>query len=261
MKLSVIIPIHNEGPFLERCLNSIPEHPDVEVIAIDDASTDNSAEILQQYKDRDNFKAGYHSTNWGVSMTRNHGLTMATGDFVAFQDADDALHPKALETMLRVAEEYGDAESVIMFNHMRVYGQAMPTPRFENNTGRYNLANMPQKWEPVWGKLYRRSFIQAHGFSFKQGLDYGEDELFNLECIRECGSIFCYKAITVIKHFDNPDSLTHTLTKQKLTGLTRALEDLIEEDNPPKFDAAIRQLIADHWNSKTYIKLFGRLEG
>ena len=261
-KLTIIVPIHNEKPYLRRCLNSINPPSDVEVILIDDGSTDGSADIVKEYEDlpRHGFRVRtvYHREPWGVALTRQHGVTMATGNFVTFLDADDEYHKNAIARMLKAIEPK-DAPDVIQFNHLRVYGNMEPVLRFDNRSGFYTIDKLPDKWQTVWSKVYRREFITENGIHFRGGLQYGEDELFNLECLRACGQLYNSNEVTVVKHFDNPNSLCHTLNTTKLLGLTRALEDLIEEDSPKEFRAALRQIMADHWNSKTYRTFFGEL--
>ena len=253
MKLSVIIPVYNAGPWLARCLDTLPQTDGVEYIVVDDGSTDDTGVILERYKDR--FKIAYHASNWGVSLTRNHGFSIAGGDYVTFLDADDEYHPSAIAVMLAAIEKA--SAPVLMFDHLRVYGNEPPILRFNNAAGRYGIDKMPQKWQTVWTKVYDRSFLIENEISFKQGLDYGEDEIFNLECLRACGAFYCTGTVTVIKHFDNPSSLCHTLNKERLVGLTRAIEDMIVKDNAPEFDALLRRRMAEIWGGKTYKGVFG----
>lgn len=261
-KLSIIIPVYNAAPYLTRCLDSIhiPEEyiHDVEVIAIDDGSTDASAGILDEERDRVGFQIVHHSTNWGVGMTRNHGIGIASGDWVTFLDADDELHPNAIAFMLNHIDREPE-HPLVMFNHLRAYNNAAPVAKFTNRAGNYSLAyTMPQKWTTVWTKMFRRDFIIDNGIRFPQSLSYGEDEIFILRCLRACTWFYHANEATIIKHNDNPQSLTHTLNKNKLLDFMRAELDLLEEDNPKDFDAAMRQIIAEHWTRQAFIKTFGR---
>lgn len=260
IKLSIIIPVHNEAPYLRRCLDSIRLTPEAEVILIDDGSTDGSADILKEYEElpRHGFAwvTLYNRTSWGVSMARHKGLCAARGEWVTFLDSDDEYSKKAVNIMLRATED-NEGQDVVMFNHTRVYGSMNPVLRINNPRGVYTLRNMPEKWQTVWSKMFRRSFLFENGITFKPGVQYGEDEHFVLQCMRARPTLFHSDAITVVKHFDNPASLCHTLDKHKLIGLTRALEDLLEKDNPEGFDGALRQIIADHWNSKTFKGFLG----
>ena len=263
-KLSIIIPIYNEENFLSRCLRSInvddnsPHCDEVEVIAINDGSADKSGEILDEYAHL--FKVVHHSTNWGVGMTRNHGISIASGEWVTFLDADDELHPNAIAFMLGTINKE-PKDPLIAFNHLRVYGDGKPVAKFVNKAGCYTLGKtMPQKWTPVWGKMVRRDFINDNGIRFPQSLSYGEDEIFLLQCLRVCKHLRHENEATILKHYDNPESLTHTLTKKKLDEFMRCEMDLLLEDNPKGFDNAVRDLIAHRWNDPTYRSIYGGKE-
>lgn len=263
MKISLIIPVYNEAPFLRRCLASVPVSADVETIIVDDGSTDGSADIIREYEENTRhgiqITAKYHDTNWGVSMARNHALSAAQGDYISFLDADDELAPGAIPAMLSAAERADKTGDVItMFNHMRCYGNAAPVPKFTNRRGYYDLRNTPAKWTTVWGKLIRRDFITENGIRFRSGIQYGEDEIFLLECLRLCRRFYHNEAAAILKHYDNPNSLTKTLTKKKVNDFMRAEMELIEQDNPPDFDAALRQIIADHWNASAFVGIYGK---
>ena len=84
--ISVIVPVYNVGPYLSRCIDSIisQEYKDLEILLIDDGSTDSSPEICDQYKLKDSRISGYHKKNGGVSSARNLGLKKATGKYVSF---------------------------------------------------------------------------------------------------------------------------------------------------------------------------------
>ena len=275
-KLSIIIPVYNAAPgnysefspyrtYLTRCLDSIhiPEEylHDVEVIAIDDGSTDASAGILDEERDRVGFKIIHHATNWGVAMTRNHGISLASGEWVTFLDADDELTPDAIETMLKYIDDVkANDRNVIQFNHLRQHGNAAPVMKFSNRAGNYYARAMPERWVYCWNKIYKKAFLDANGIRFPIGLDYGEDELFVLNCFRANRWIYHANESTVIKHFDNDQSLTKTLTPQRLNNLIRAELDLLEQkDNPEEFTALLRQVIRDHFDSGAFIRIYGRL--
>ena len=164
-KLSIIIPIYNEERYLDRCFSSLiragqPYAPEVEVIAIDDGSTDKSADILRDYAKGfpDLIIDSYHSTNWGVSMTRNHGITLAKGDYIAFLDSDDAIFSEGISNILKTIGRKTD--NVIQFNHYRCGEQGCKVEaRYYCTEHEYTLKDLPPKWAPVWNKIYKRSFM------------------------------------------------------------------------------------------------------
>ena len=93
MKLSIIIPVYNEANFLRRCLDSVYANDEVEVIIVDDGSTDGSFEICQEYEDK-GFKL-IQNEHSGVSVARNTGIQLAEGEYITFLDSDDEMSKDA----------------------------------------------------------------------------------------------------------------------------------------------------------------------
>ena len=102
MKISVIVPVYNCAPYVERCIRSIlaQTYTDLEIICIDDGSTDDSGNILDKLSCEDARIRVIHQKNAGVSAARNVGIDLATGDLITFVDSDDAIEPDMYETLL-----------------------------------------------------------------------------------------------------------------------------------------------------------------
>lgn len=107
--ISVIIPVYNVAPYLGACLDSVlaQSHRDIEVILVDDGSTDGSGELCHDYACRDARITVLHQANAGPSAARNAALDVAQGEYIAFIDSDDVVHHRYLETLLRAMEQYG----------------------------------------------------------------------------------------------------------------------------------------------------------
>ena len=90
-KISIIIPVYNVEKYLRRCLNSIinQTYKDIEIILVDDGSTDNSGKICDEYKEKDNRIVVIHKENGGLSDARNAGIDIAKGKYIGFIDSDD----------------------------------------------------------------------------------------------------------------------------------------------------------------------------
>ena len=103
MKISLIIPVYNKEDFVVRCIDSLinQTYEDIEIIAIDDGSTDDSLKILNELEKKDQRMKVFHQDNAGVSVARNRGLLEATGDYVYFIDGDDYLIKDACEKMIK----------------------------------------------------------------------------------------------------------------------------------------------------------------
>src|SRR3712207_5376754 len=107
--LSVVVPIYNVAPYLDECLTSIAEqtHRDLEVVMVDDGSTDDSGAIAAAFAARDSRFRLVTQENRGLSAARNNGLGHITGDFLQFVDSDDVLPSYAMELLLSTVEQTG----------------------------------------------------------------------------------------------------------------------------------------------------------
>ena len=99
--ISVIVPIYNVEEYLPTCIESIlnQTYKDLEILLIDDGSTDNSGKICDEYAKQDKRCIVIHQQNKGVSATRNTGLNYATGKYISFVDGDDYIHPQMIEIL------------------------------------------------------------------------------------------------------------------------------------------------------------------
>ena len=107
--VSIIVPVYNVKPYLNRCVDSIlgQEYRDFELILVDDGSRDMSGSICDAYAKTDERVVVIHKENSGVSDTRNQGIERAKGTYLQFVDSDDWLTPDATKLMVRAAEEHG----------------------------------------------------------------------------------------------------------------------------------------------------------
>ena len=261
-KISLIIPVYDEAPYLRRCFDSViaalPQDDSVEVIVVDDGSTDGSAEICDAYSDVDHFWI-YHTVNHGVSAARNYGLVYSAGDWITFLDSDDAMNPDGIQLMLDAISKHGDNGHIIQFNHKRYYSKIDKlTTKYANKAGTYNCyQKLPEMWCMVWNKLYPRNLLEDNWIRFSYGMQFGEDELFNLHCIEIDPVIIHLAETTITRHFENKQSLAHTIDEEKLLRQTESLCELMRGASNPDFKRLIRWLLANHWDSKTYKKTFG----
>ena len=106
--ISVIVPVYNVELYLRKCLNSVVNqtYRDLEILIIDDGSTDGSGEICDEYRKDERVRV-FHTDNRGLSCARNLGLDNATGEWIGFVDSDDWIEPDMYEVLIRRAEETG----------------------------------------------------------------------------------------------------------------------------------------------------------
>lgn len=110
--VTVVVPVYNVQKYLRNCLDSVvtQTYEPIEVILVDDGSTDQSGKICDEYADRDSRIRVFHTENKGVSAARNLGIEKAGGDYVVFVDADDGIHRQLLEIYMKME----DSQSVLL---------------------------------------------------------------------------------------------------------------------------------------------------
>ena len=191
IKVSVIMPIYNAYKFLPSALDSVLKQTlrEIEIICIDDGSTDKSLEILKEYQKKDDRIRIVTETNAGPAHARNKGIGRARGEYVAFLDADDFFATKLLQTLYDVAKrddlDIAIADYDVFYNHKEKYEKAP-----ENEHGDiYENGKVTSKSEhpneiflsttgSAWNKLFRRSFIVEKNLQFLPGVKMFEDEYF-----------------------------------------------------------------------------------
>ena len=107
VKVSVIIPVYNVEPYLKQCMDSVVGQTlkDIEIICVDDGSTDGSLDILREYAAEDNRIQIIEQKNAGAGAARNNGMRHATGKYLSFLDSDDFFEPRMLEKAYDLAEK------------------------------------------------------------------------------------------------------------------------------------------------------------
>lgn len=244
--LTIIIPVYNEAPFLRRCLSSVAKQSrKCEVIIVDDGSTDESGQICEEYKSY-GFQI-YHIENHGVSYARNYGLDRTKTKWVTFLDADDELPTNAVKYMLNEAHS---KEKMLGFNQLRYYDRTKTIKRkYYNAPGYYTLQKLPIQFCMVWNKMYQTEFLNENKIRFWENLHYGEDEIFNLECILKCKKIKWCNPYVIVRHFDNKNSICHLIMDKDLDAQMKALKVLLDKTADPEGKEVLEWIIQEHSTS------------
>lgn len=257
-RISIIVSVYNKAPWLERCFDSLVNQTDqsAEVIVVDDGSTDGGDIICKKYASEHGWKL-ISQKNAGVSVARNVGIDNASGDYITFLDADDSYEPNAVEVMKNMAKDF--QYNIIQFGQYRQNTGSHPqSPR-----GDYELPKMVNYWEFTTNKLYKRSFLIEHNIRFIEGLQFGEDEMFNVEAFIANHGLRQAAPLLYRHYFDDRNSLCRGgLDLDKLKVLEKLLKERlvkqIQDGGEQWVDGAewlINQLKI-HYNSKTF-KRFG----
>ncbi|SDZ38335.1 CDP-glycerol glycerophosphotransferase [Micromonospora pattaloongensis] len=174
-----VVPIHNVRRYLPECLDSLARqsHHALDVVLVDDGSTDDSAEIAQRWVERDRRFRLIRQPNRGLGAARNAGLRAGHGDYLTFVDSDDVLPPTALEVLVGALERTGSdfASGNVGLLTSRGVRQS-PLHRGTHRTTRLGIALREQRNlvydRLACNKVFRRSFWQRHGLRFPEGVRY-----------------------------------------------------------------------------------------
>ena len=166
--ISVIIPVYNTAPYLEECFASIcnQTYRELEIIAIDDGSTDGSSELLDKIAESKSRIKVVHKVNGGVSSSRNMGLDMAHGAYITFVDSDDTLGPDMYEMLLAMAENYDAGIAHCSYNRLmgteqRPIGGSGKTILQSGTEAQVSLLKGEYFTGSLWNKLFCRELFDT----------------------------------------------------------------------------------------------------
>lgn len=203
--VTVIIPAHNAATYLGQCLDAVLGQTlhDIEVIVVDDASSDATPEILASRSDA-RLRVITHPTNRGVSAARNSGMDAASGRFLAFVDADDYIAPTMYAELVAAASGLDVDVASCGISTVDPGGTILATEDFPLSAGiRYDTKATREAlhsaftakmlWYP-FRSVYSRQLIDRHGLRFDEGIRKGEDSLFNLEALFHARATACIRS-------------------------------------------------------------------
>lgn len=183
MKVSIIIPVYNSEKYLEECINSLlnQTYKNIEIILINDGSTDSSYEICMKYKKYDFIKI-INQENQGVSAARNTGLKNATGEFIMFVDCDDYVANNIVEELLK---NMSDCDMAICEYNELYKNTLIPIPinnkdRVINNKKAIELT-FDSAGGYIWNKIFKFDIIKRNNILFDTNIHMLEDQLFVIE--------------------------------------------------------------------------------
>lgn len=224
-KISVIIPVHNTGKYLKKCLDALSHqtYNNMEIIIIDDASTEDIKSIVDLY---DNIIFFRSEINLKPGGARNLGISLATGKYISFCDSDDwpdlNLYSKCVETMDKTDAEIG------MYTLVRSYDCPIDPPiykckydeeiiingeiAFRIVTGEYDMG--VKVIPPVTNRIIKKSFLDSFNIKFKENLYY-EDLLFTTETLLSAKKVVCIPNVKY-NHYKRPGSIVQSIEKQHI---------------------------------------------
>ena len=220
--VSVIIPVYNVEQYLRQCLDSVVNQTlkDIEIICVNDSSTDNSLAILNEYAERDSRIKVITQPNGGAGAARNNGLSASTGKYLSFLDSDDFFEPDMLELAYEKAEE--DKADFVVFQSDQYYTdddkfvqvawtlrekEIPPYTPFSHRQMTDNIFKVFVGW--AWDKLYNREFVEQNHLLFQEQRT-SNDMLFVFSAVAIAKRITVVKKVLAHQRRDAKDSLSKT---------------------------------------------------
>lgn len=245
-KVSVIVPVYNVENYLPKCLDSLLSQTlqNIEIMVVDDGSTDRSAEIIRQYSEKYPAKIkAFTKENGGLSDARNFGIERACGDFFGFVDSDDYVSETMFEEMLSLAERH-DAEMVIC-NIQKVDEHGSITQKLTQ------IPNMPEKIDLesnfsvfsdlsyfACNKLFRKELFTKK--RFKKGMHFEDIQLIP-QLLLECKTLAQTQKFHY-QYLERTDSITKTHNERGLD-ILKAVEDVEEAFESSSYFSKKKELL------------------
>ncbi len=241
--VSIVVPVYNVEKYLKKCLNSIQKqtYKNLQIILVDDGSTDNSGKICDEYAKGDKRIEVIHKKNGGLSSARNAGIDKCSGEYIALVDSDDYIQKNMIGSLCRCCQKY--AADIGCTNKVRVKSNGKKAPDFTSKeeqclTNKEALRLMLVSYDPsAWDKIYRRELFD--GIRFPEGKLY-EDIATIPKLILKAKKV-CYDGKVGYYYMQNDDSIVHKdFTRNKLDYIkhTKWLVKFIKDNAPELIEEA-----------------------
>ena len=253
--VSIIVPAYNSERYLVECLESAvaQTYRDIEVIVVDDGSSDSTLSIAEGFAERDSRVRFFHNCNGGQSSARNFGVDCARGEYITFLDSDDVLYPEAIEFMYECACRENSELVICHFSQ----GER-PYDLYSHKKKTQNVRKLPA-WEVIkgilyqngfdsspWAKLYSRRIFE--NVRFTEGIIY-EDLDFIYKAVDEVGHVVVADKRVYFYRY-NPDSTVNVFTPRRFDVLdvTRRSEEYMLRHYPELLPAARDRRLSANFN-------------
>ncbi len=228
--LSVIVPIYNVGRYLDMCVNSIcnQTYTDMEIVLVDDGSTDGCSEICERYRQKDSRVVVIHKENGGLVSARKEGVRRAKGEFIGWVDGDDWIEEDYFEKMMGMQGESG--ADIVAAGHFHDIGQSRIQIFNHIQPGCYNREDIlpgliysgeffEYGLQPhLWNKLVHRRIMESVEMQIDDAVSMGEDVLAVYPSVMKAEKI-CVTDICAYHYVQHRDSMTKTASRSGMAGL------------------------------------------
>lgn len=217
--ISIIVPIYNVSKYLEDCLQSIlsQDYNNIEVLCVDDGSTDSSANIVKKFEELDKRFKLLQQSNSGVSVARNLGLKYAKGEYICFVDADDMIAPNFLSVLYKFSKE--GHFSVCSYTQDSVQLGSSPTKitRFTSRQFIDKIVNESIEHPNLWAMMFKSDIIKKYDIQFYPGCVRNEDTEFYMKYLVHENHEVILSDYKGYFYRDNPNSAMHVTKRNAFT--------------------------------------------
>lgn len=230
--VSIIVPIYNRELILEKCVDSILQqtYKKIQLILVDDGSSDNSILVCKRFAKKDSRVTIIHQENGGPASARNTGMDIANGKYIMFVDSDDCIHPRCVELMYEVIQQYDVSLVMCEYGEKHQNSPLLPdvkTVIVDASTVLKNGLNETEKPFYCWGKLWK--FEVIHNLRYKPYM-YCEDTLFSIEVLLHCSdSIAFLKGTPLYYYLRRDNSITRHLSDMSFLDSLEIVETILRE--------------------------------
>lgn len=250
--VSVVVPVYNAEKYLENCIESIINQTmkDIEIVLVNDGSTDNSGKICKQYEQKDTRIIYVEQKNQGVSVARNKGKDVATGEYILFVDADDEMDLTMIEKLYSDIQKYNSDIAVCNIQKVKCKDEVKKNKVEDISVCSITQENALKSFFTeskleigVWNKLFKREIIE--NINYYVGRRMNEDKFFSFESIMKA-HVITYRNEGLYYYYERDNSVT----KQKFDGkwfdnifFAEKIYEIITMDKPNLEREARHQLV------------------
>ena len=230
-KISIIIPVYNTEQYLDKCLNSLVNQTlkEIEIIFVDDGSSDNSYKIICDYAQKDNRIKVLKQKHALQGAARNAGMRVATGEYIGFVDSDDWINLDYFEKLYKTAKKYDS--DIALATNIRI-GNGKTKKRLNIKEEKFvtslqdkiDIGNQAKNPCPT-NKIYRRTMLESNNIAWKEGC-YCEDKLFTIQAIYYANGIVSVPDVNYY-YFRNPKSTVNTKSRKLTKDKNRARKEVL----------------------------------
>ena len=233
VEVSIIVPVYNTGKYLKRCMDSLIHQTleNIEIICINDGSTDNSHEILEYYASKDERIKIINQANMGLSSARNRGIGSAIGEYIGFVDSDDWVDRDFFEKLYYAAKKYNAdiaAASILQDDGVdsKTFVSLSSEAVFSSAEKKYKACNIPRRCY-VWNKIYKRESYLNTKEEFPVGRNY-EDIIWTHIVIHKLNRLVTVPKTYYYYNDDNLHSICKSFSKKNEDDLKIANKECME---------------------------------